>query len=174
MPGGCLLGAGRAILKDYHPPWSSCLCLQIKIAQPICLMILIINWLDCKLGNITWNTVTKTQPFIVKDICMLGYCVSYLMANPSSTEPSSFNSSDVWSKMPPMRYTPDAVAQDTWPALHSLKLCDGFQTPFVHLLQYLNWGSLSQLPQTKSPSWVWPYRLNNKLGKMQLVLESGR
>jgi len=58
------------------------------------------------------------------------YCVLYARAKPSTTEPSSFNSSDVvGDAVPPMRYTPEGVFQDTCPYLQEMREWDLFQDP---------------------------------------------
>ena len=104
---------------------------------------------------------------------VLYHLVSYFRPKPSSTERSSFTFSDVLLWIPPMRYTPEEVAQDTWPYLFCLRVCDLVQVPEtgLHLTQVVP-GSAPP-PQANSPSWVWPYLFSGNWGSEQLVFVRG-
>ena len=72
------------------------------------------------------HELNKISTFVIKVI----YSVLYARAKPSTTEPSSFNSSDVvGDTVPPMRYTPEGVFQDTCPYLQEMREWDLFQDP---------------------------------------------
>ena len=112
------------------------------------------------------------------------YCIIYLrLTIPASTEPSSFTSSVVFPlQYPPMRYTPDPVAQDTCPHLISLRLllCDRVQLPFFHCTQ-LFWlfpAKPAHPPQAKPLFWVWWSFASNlpigKSGRVQLIFDAAR
>ena len=85
------------------------------------------------------------------------YTVSYFRLKPSSTEPSNLTFSDVLLLYkPPMRYTPEAVAQDTKRDLLCLSVCDLVQVPEagLHLTQ-VAWVEAGSPPQDNPPSWLW-------------------
>ena len=74
--------------------------------------------------------------------------------------------------IPPMRYTPDAVSQDTWLPLASLRVCDWFQVPDtgLHLTQVF---IPPAPPQVSAPFWLWPVLSSENWGREHLALVAG-
>ena len=124
---------------------------------------------QARLSEITWlKEITQVYFIFI-------YRVSYLRAKPSTTEPSSLTSSDVFPLYhPPMRNTPCAVDQDIWLLLLLLSVWDvRVQVPAVHLSQLVSVPMLRP-PHASPPSWVWPYLPSGNSGSEQLVLDDGR
>ena len=129
---------------------------------------------DMMTNQRTWLTWRNLH--LILFMSSLSYLVLYLSGKPSFTEPSSFTSSDVFLLYsPPMRYSPDAVAQDTWNSLPSLRLSDWrVQDPWLHLSQVVCMLLYNPPPQAKGPFWVCQTLPSGNSGREQLVLCEGR
>ena len=113
--------------------------------------------------------------WLINGMQCVTYQVSYFRLKPSSTEPSNFTFSVVFREyQPPMRYTPESVAQDTWACLFSLSVCDWFQVPEagLHLTQEVMVAVMCP-PQASPPSWLWCRLAPGNWGSEQLVLALG-
>ena len=104
--------------------------------------------------------------------------VSYFRLKLSTTEPSMLTFSDVCriaGLLPPMRYTPDAVSQDTWAFLASLSVWDWFQVPEagLHLTHEVRVVEVGYPPQASPPSWLWRLLASGNWGSEQIVFVIG-
>ena len=73
-----------------------------------------------------------------------------------------------------MRYTPEAVAQDTWPYLLCLSLCDLVQVPEAGLhLKHEVWKAAVSPPQRSPSSWVCSFAASGNWGSEQLAFVTG-
>ena len=103
--------------------------------------------------------------------------MSYFRLKPFSTDPSSFTFCDLLRlSQPPMRYTPEVVAQDTWCCILCLRVCDWFQVPEdgLHLTQVVSAVPGAEFPpQDNPPSWLWVCLSSGNVGSEQLVFVTG-